>query len=75
MHKAATADLPPELQKLAGKAKKERAKKKDAGFGAECVGRLLNECLVVIDIRGGVLSRVCVCLRGSSATRQRQTSE
>ena len=39
---------------------KEKSQKKEAGFGAHCLGDKFNSCLVVINVRGGMLRRICV---------------
>ena len=54
------SDLPDDAKQEFLKIKKEAAKKKDAGFGAQCVGKRFNECLVVIDVRGGMVRQIAI---------------
>ena len=54
------SDLPDDAKQAVLKAKREYTKKKDAGFGAQCAGKRFNECLVVIDVRGGMVRQIAI---------------
>ena len=53
-------ELPEELRAGAARRRAERAGRREAGFGAQCVGPCANTCLVLIDVRGGMVRQLSV---------------